>query len=271
MKKLLCIVLCAICIALQCSCGIGPLDDPRERTAYETAVTSLIEALDRQDGDAVYALFSPAVRVQDQDLKEQIGKLLSVYEGPSSEIGWDGLLAGGASYRGGESAKYADTTFPVRCGDTYYWCYLKLMYENTADEKQIGIVQLDLYTADTYCVFCYDENAKMVERIGLEVHDEITLEEEIRCIRRWPYIYSTATEQLSLEDVKAFFESSNSFSQLKARFGEPNAENIYAYYELPPENGRPRYLEIGAAGDEIYSADIVDDLEYIETIYDNED
>ena len=38
-------------------------------------------------------------------MKEQIDKLLLVYKGPTDEIGWDGLLAGEASYEYGERYK----------------------------------------------------------------------------------------------------------------------------------------------------------------------
>ncbi len=269
MKRLFCLFFSVLFLLSLCGCGMIYIDDSKEKKAYQDTITALFDALDRKDADAIYNLFSLSVREKDKDLKEQIEKLLSAYKGPTDEIGWDGLLVGGASYEYGEKSKDACTTFPVRSGDIYFWCYLELMYENTADEKQIGITQLDFYTADECCIFRYDDHAKIADSVGLEVYAEKTLEEDVRCIRGWPHKYSP-TKALNIDDVKDFFKNSNSITDFKTRFGEPNAEHIYIYYELQQENEKPRYLEIGIDCDSIYYVSIVDDFKYIETIFKDE-
>lgn len=270
MKNLFCILLSVLCVFSLCSCGVICIDDSKEQTAYKNAIATLFDALDNKDEEAVYRLFSPAVREQDNDMKDQIRKLMSVYEGPTDEIGWDGLLASSASYEDGESSIEAYAMFPVRSGDVYFWCYLKVMCENTSAEKQVGVVQLDFYTADECCIFRYDENAKNEDSVGLEVYAEKTLEEEVRCISGWPHKYSSSTKALNMADVDNFFKTSNRFADFKARFGEPNAEHIFTYYELPQENSKPRYLELGMDGDTILVARIVDDFMYVKTVFDEE-
>ncbi len=270
MKRLICLLLSAFFIISLCSCNMIYIDDSKETKAYKDTITALFDALDNKDADTIYNLFSLSTREQDKDLKEQIEKLLSVYKGPMDELGWNGSLAGGGLYETGRKRKNASTTFPVRSGDTYYWCYLDLMYENTFDEKQIGITQLDFYTADEYCIFRDVDHAKIVESVGLEVYAEKTLDADIRCINGWPHKYSSTTKALNIDDVKDFLKNSDNAADFKARFGEPNAENIYTYYELQQENEKSRYLEISIDGDSIYYVTIVDDFKYIETIFDDE-
>ena len=71
--------------------------------------------------------------------------------------------------------------------------------------------------------------------------------------------------------IRNFFKASNSFSEFTKQFGHPNAENIYYYYELPTQSGEHRYLEIGTVNDTIYGATVVNEFEYIETIYNKND
>ena len=158
MKKVTNFIICILCLLTLSGCGLVHIDDSKEKTAYNDVITSLYNALDERDNEAIYNLFSLSVREQDEDLAEQIDKLLSIYSGPTDEIGWDGLLGGEASYDDGKHSKNAFTSFPVRSGNTYYWCYLDLMYENTFDDQQIGIVQMDFYTADEYWILEYDDN-----------------------------------------------------------------------------------------------------------------
>lgn len=267
MKKLFCLLLLLVCTVCFCSCNGIYVDDTKEQKAYTETITSLFNALDNGNADAVYDLFSPSVREQDKELKEQIDKLLLVYKGPTDEIGWDGLLAGEASYEYGERYKAANAVFPIRSGNTYFWCYLNLMYENTTNKKQIGITQLEFYTSNEYCALCYDEDAKIEDSVGLKVYTEQLETEEIRCIHGQPHKYSSSTDTLNIDDVKNFFENSNSFSKFKIRFGEPNAENVFVYYELSNKNSKTHYLELSVDADEILHAEIVDDFKYIETVF----
>ena len=271
MKKATTFLICILYLLALSGCGLVYMDDSKGKKAYNDAITAIFNALDEKDNEAIYNLFSPSVRKKDEDLEDQIDRLLSIYEGPTDEIGWDGLLGSEASYHSGKHRKNVFARFPIRSGDTYYWCYMNLMYENTFDEQQIGIVQMDFYTADEYCILEYDENLKIVNSVGLTVHADATIDNEIRCISGHPHMYSTSTEPLNIGYIRNFFKTSNSFSEFKEQFGSPNAENIWCYYELPIESGENRYLQIGTDNDTIYGATVVNEFEYIETIYDEND
>ena len=268
MKKVAIFLICMLYLLTLSGCGPFYINDSEEKAykAYNDAITSLFHALDERDNEAVYNLFSPSVREQDEDLEDQIDNLLSLYAGPTDEIGWNGLLGGEEYIDYGKHRKNAYTYFPIRSGNTYYWCYLDLMYENTFDDQQIGIVQMDFFTADEYCISRYDE-LKTVDSVGLTVHADTTIDNEIRCIYGHPYMYSSSTEPLNIGDIRTFFKTSNSFSEFTKQFGQPNAENIFCYYELPIESGEHRYLQISTDDDTIHSATVVNEFEYIETIY----
>ena len=270
MKKIIILLTYIFCMNLLSSCGFVYFDSSTEKEKYHEAVISFVTALDEKDSEAIYDLFALEVKEQDEDLKEQIDKLLTIYQGQSDGIGGHGVLASDYDYNHGYRIKKAYTYFPIRCGKIYYWCYLDLMYENTYGKDLTGIVQLDFYTADEFCIVRYDEDKKIKENIGLTVHAGNTLEQEVRCIGGYPYMYSNETKPLDINEVKEFFKTSKSFSKFKEQFGNPNAEHIYYQYSLPDENGEHRYLQISDEFDEeeIYLVAIVNDFLRVETIYD---
>ena len=141
--KLECIILCILFVLSLCSCRNINFDDSKEQKAYKEVVTTFFNALDNRDEDAIYKLFSPAVREQADDIKEQISHLMSVYEGPTSDIGYDELLTGEYSNEYGDKVSKVSNTIPFRSDDSYYWCYIELMYENDSDPKQIGVTKID--------------------------------------------------------------------------------------------------------------------------------
>jgi hypothetical protein len=263
------VILIAVTVSLSLSgCGILMMRENWEKTTYEDAITDLFSALDRGDRHGVKALFSAYVREQDADLDDDIEKLFSVYQGPVDEVGWDGLLAGSYSSHFGQRESSVYAHFPVRCADTYYWCDLEIMYENSLNPLQIGVTQLSFYTADEWCINAYDDDAIWCDEAGLSVFADRTVDEEIRCIDGNPYKYRRSEKPLDLQEVRNFFKKPKLFPAFAAQFGEPNAEDFFAIYELQPENGEARYLEISY--DElgrIYSACIVDQFGYLETIY----
>ena len=248
------------------SCGLVYIPNEEEE-AFESMLHKLFAALDEGDIVAIYELFSPAIREQCDDLQEQIAALVSVYTGPTDEFYFDGLLHTGEHL--GESGKTAsaDTTVPVRSGDNYFFFYIDLTFEHY-DEKQLGITQLEFFTADEMCAFIESED-KLIGREGFYLHAEKTLDCEIRTIDSKPYRYTATDRTIDADEVKKFLDSSNSFSSFTERFGEPNAsEWVFYYYELPKENGEPRYLEINGDNDGIIdSATIVDDFKFVETVW----
>lgn len=205
MKRIFLLFLAAVFSMSLCGCGFVYIENPLEKQSFEDAANALIEALDNNDRDGVYSLFSPAVREENKELMNDVEELLRVYRGPTAEIGWDGLTGSETHYEYGDKIASVSSAFPVRAEDAYYWFYLDVMFENTVDENRIGITSLCLCTEDEYCLSRDDENWKYPEETGIVIFADRKTDEEIRCISGTPYFYSADTPELSLERVKSFF------------------------------------------------------------------
>ena len=120
-------------------------------------------------------------------------------------------LSGGGLREDGEVYRTAATCFPVVSGGEYYWFYLDLMYENTFDESQVGITELEFYTADAYYEVWLGKEMQG-ENIGLDIFTQSDKQYNIVSINNFPYDYH-ATETISLDEVKSFFKTSTSMSE----------------------------------------------------------
>lgn len=263
MKKIIAIFLSMACLFLASGCNYFFVD--KEQVIYTKTVNELIAALDDKDSDAIYNLFSNSVQKDCNDLRDKIDELISIYSGPTEKIGDISTLAGGASYEDGKVCKNAYTTFPVFANGKYYWIHLNLMYENTFDENQIGITQLDFRTGDAHYEFWSGED-KLKEKKGINIFDKNVDEYNIISINNYPYDYHP-TETLNIEDVKSFFKTSTSLSAFVERFGQAASKDDFAFiYPLPKEDGEERYLYVFCMGDEIIFSDILSDFAYIDKV-----
>ena len=270
-KKAISFVILAIFLFSTVSCGLVYIPNDEEK-AFESILPKLFEALDSGDNVAIYELFSPAVREQSDNLQEQIAALISVYSGPTDKFDLEDVPMHGSEHIGnpGNWAS-ADATIPVRSNNNYYFFRIDLMFEHY-DEKQVGITQLEFYTADEMCAF-RESDDQWIERKGLYLHTEKKLGCEIRTIDSHPNRYTPTNHTINIEEVKEFLKTSSSFSEFVDWFGKANAKSSvvdYYYYELPPKNGEPQYLKVSEYNDVIHSITIVDDFKFIEMVWDKE-
>ena len=284
-NRFLCLSILLVFCCLECS-GCAPVenilsyvksratDEPYvsyEERVYNEAVDEFFAALDARNEEKMYHLFSPYVRETDEDLKEEIERLLEVYPGPTDVCKRDGgRLAGSYANDYGTSSSEVGSLFQIVSNGNNYWCWFKLMYENDFDKKKIGISEVEFFTADYYCAVRYDEEgADYAHGPGLSVLSDYTIAGEIRAIAGYPYKYTQTEVVLDQQHVLDFFGHSNKYSDFIEQFGMPNAEQIYYIYELPLEDGEPRYLQLGVdeSEDTIFSANIVDEFDYISTLW----
>ena len=270
-KKALLFVLLVFLLFSIVSCGLVYIPNEEEK-AFEELLPKLFEALENGDEATIYGLFSPAVRNQSNNLEEQISSLITAYSVPIDEFDLENIPILGSEHIGnpGNWAS-ADATIPVRSGDNYYFFIIHLVFEHY-DEKQIGITQLEFYTADEMCAF-RERDDQWIERKGLYLHSEKNLGCEIRTIAGYPIRYTPTNDAINIEEVQEFLKSSSSFSEFIERFGEANAKSPkvnYYYYELPKENGKPQYLRIIAHNEVIHSIAIEDDFKFVEMLWQKE-
>lgn len=272
MKKIgLAFLVLVLCLG-GCAPGGGRvLDVSGERKALDEAVGGLFAALDARDGEAIQALFSPYVRERDTDMMDQVDKLLEVYPGPTTRYDWED--DGGAKQRsGGYYYNTAACTVYATCGGEDYWCWITLMYQNS-DPEQVGVKSIRFFTAEEFCGVHYDD-WDIPGEDGLSVYAERTLDCQVRAIRGDPYKYTPPQAPLDLAQVEAFLaDGEKTYDQFVERFGEPCAERIWYFYELPPEDGVPRYLRmIVDYNDKTVSGfSLVDDRQWLCRLFEEEE
>ncbi len=245
--------------------GCGSFKRLSEEKIYQEKINAFFSALESEDSTALKSLFSQTVIDKDADLDKQIEKLLSIYPNAKTDVKFDGLISGDYENQDGKFKSTAYATFPAVCEGKCYWVYFELIYEDDFSEKNIGLNRVFFYTADEYCAFWHDDNAKYPNDIGLLVFSDLNLEKEVRPIERWPYEFTSMERKISVSDVEEFLEKSKSVAEFNEIFGPPNAKGLlWTYYYEITDNGTTQYLEIGAPdGDEITYVNIVGEFEYI--------
>lgn len=264
-------LLLGVCL---CFAGCAPgggrvLDVSGERKALGEAVDGLFAALDARDGEAIEALFSPAVRQKDKDLAEQIERLLEVYPGPTSRYDWED--DGGAKKRvGGSYSNTARCTVYATSGGVDYWCWIGMMYQNSDSNKE-GVTDIRFFTAEEFCGVHYDD-WDIPNEDGLSVYAERTLDCEIRAIEGEPYKYTPPKAPLDLGEAEAFLDRPRTYDAFVEQFGEPCAVNIWYFYELPPEDGAPRYLRMNVDYNDktVFGFSLVDDRQWLCRLFEEE-
>jgi len=91
---------------------------------------------------------------------------------------------------------------------------------------------------------------------------------EVRFVGGYPEKFTPVDRTLTAEQVTAFLETSSSYSAFLAEFGSPNVEDtsgVSVTYELPPEDGEPRYLDLffDDSTDQILKVYIQNDLDVV--------
>lgn len=248
--------------------GCAPSVWANEETLYEEKLNEFIVALDEADGDALRALFSQTVRQQDEDLDQQIEKLLSVYPKGQSQQHWDRLCQGSYTQEAGLRTAAASATVPVVVEGEYFWIFLCYVYADESNPDNVGLEQVRVYTADEYCVYFTGDDFSDPGEPGLTVYAEIQLDTQVRCIQSCPYAFTPADGCVDLAEAEAFVVSNPDWDAFQTKFGQPNAvdEPRLYWYELEAEKGQKRYLEICAESGRIIYANVVGEFEWIRSV-----
>lgn len=248
--------------------GCAPSVWANEEALYEEKLDEFIAALDAADCDALRALFSQTVRQQDEDLDQQIEKLLSVYPKGQTQPHWDRLCFGSYTQEDGFRTAAAGATFPVVVEGAYFWIFLYYVYVDERNPDNVGLERVRVYTADEYCVYYAGEDFSDPGEPGLTVYAEMQLDTQVRCIQSHPYGFTPTDGFVDLESAEAFLHSNSDWNAFQTKFGQPNAvdEPRLHWYEVEAENGQKRYLEICAENGKIIYANVVGEFEWIRSI-----
>lgn len=245
--------------------GCAPSIWANEEALYEEKLEEFIAALDAADRDALRVLFSETVRQQDEDLNQQIEKLLSVYPKGQSKQHWDRLCQGSYTQEDGLRTAAAAATFPVVVEGEYFWIFLCYVYADERKPDNVGLEQVCVYTADEYCALFAEGDFSDIGEPGLTVYAQLQLDTQVRCIKSCPYAFTPTDGPVDLAEAEAFILSDLDWNAFRTKFGQPNAVDapwLY-WYEVEAENGQRRYLEICAENGTIIYANVVGEFEWI--------
>ena len=243
----------------------------REDEIFINAVQELLDAIAAGDADAVSSCFAADQR--GDELDAEIERLLEVYPGETERWSSEYIqLHGEYSSDYGERTSTVDDIVVLVSGGEYYWLSVTLCYENDPEPDGIGIVSAALFSDDYYCALIYDLGVEFPLDPGLHIRTDYTLDNELIVINSRPLIYSPSAA-LDEDEVAEFLRQNDSLDDFIARFGNPCAENIYCYYELPDENGEGRYLVIGDDDRDrtIYSASVYDEFGWLYSVWHEDD
>lgn len=138
------------------------------------------------------------------------------------------------------------------------------MYQNSDPEK-VGVTRIRFFTAQEFCGVHYDD-WDIPPTDGLDVYAERTLDCQVRAIEGRAYKYTPPQAPLDLDEVEAFLAGGEkTYDDFVERFGEPCAVNIWYFYELPPEDGAPRYLRMNVDYNDqtVFGFSMVDDRQWL--------
>lgn len=289
-----CLVACAAVVLAGALVGCsGPVDlvshllgggevgekyvSPRQQSCLN-AVDALVSALDEGDADAIAGLFSPNVRASVEGLEDGARELVELRSAPVTYVNRDSAARPVERERVDDHRRRVEleANFSLALGEQNLWVYLTLVSEDDFDEGEVGVNSLAVFSEDFYCAMIHDlPDAIYSIEPGLRVYRDYPLEWETRVVDDEPLRYEEGTAVLDVTEVTAFLdEAPRTVADFEVRFGRPCCVSWMGggtvYYELPLEDGEPRYLEVNAAteGEPVFAAYSVDERGVVALVWD---
>lgn len=226
------------------------------RWSLQDPIDEFFAAVDARDAEAVKAMFSPNVQAEG-NLDEAVQALFALYPGPTEDC--EMLSPVGSSQHqkyGRKTMVNVHNSFPVVCGGVNYYCSFSYVTKDEDDPGNVGLKRVTLATEAAKCHPDYYENNQDIGD-GLTVVTEPAAEGETRRIGDSPYLFTPCDRTITQGDLLEFLERETRWDAFLDRFGPPNAESYGGcFYELAPEDGRPRYALLYT--EEAEGAELVD-------------
>ena len=250
---------------------------PRGQACLDVA-NALLAALEEGDEDAIVGFFSPSVRSSAEDLKDRARELVESCSGSVGYLDTHSAERPQESERVDHGKRRVELSaeFSFSLDDKNYWCFMAVVSEDDFDEAEEGVSTLIVWSEDAYAAMLYDEpGAAWPEGPGLHLRLDYPLTWETRLVDGDPLRLEGGGSVPDLAEAVAFLdEGERTVADFEERFGQPcctswTGDGI-VYYELPEEEGEPRYLKVSAATPEkpAYSAYVVDERAAVEKVWD---
>lgn len=245
------------------------------------AAEALVDALEAGDEGAIVGLFSPSARASSKDLEGGAHELVERCSGQVEYLDDQSVTRPVESEKidGGKRRVELAVGFSFALGGQNYWCHMTTVSENDLDESEVGVSTLIVWSEDAYSAMLYDaRGTEWPEGPGLHLQLDYPLEWETRLVDGDPLRYESGDAISDVDEAVTFLsEGDKTVANFRERFGQPccvswTGDGVI-YYELPEEDGEPRYLEVSGPAPEkpVYSAHVVGERGVVEKVWGADD
>lgn len=249
---------------------------PRGQACLDAA-DALLDALEARDEGAIVGLFSASARSSSADLEERAHELVGDCSGRVGYFDTHSVTRPHESEKIDDGKRRVELSaeFSFSLDERNYWCFMTVVSENDFDESEVGVSTVVVWSEDAYSAMLYDaRGAGWPEGQGLHLQLDYPLEWETRLVDGDPLRYESGDAISDVDEAVTFLsEGDKTVANFRERFGQPccvswTGDGVI-YYELPEEDGEPRYLEVSAPAPEkpVYSAHVVGERGVVEKVW----
>lgn len=236
--------------------------------ACKEAIEGLLGFADAGDRDSFEKMFTPKLQ-ESEDFQTTVDAFFSAYPNGLSNCereGGNAMTSGSTNY--GVVVEKTSTYYTCFLDGEWYYIGLGFCLKNTESPEDVGVTFFCIENLEANAI---DREYGEDEFLVCEIMDENEI--SARLINGRGYLFTpTPDRSVTVAEMKELLAQYDDLDDLSDRIGEPNVSKpVYNstgddyYYELVPEDGKPRYAYICAhpISGEIYYSFICSDLDMV--------
>lgn len=236
----------------------------RADEACTRTITDFIAALESRDAAALRALFSSKVQAA-CDLDAPVQTLLELTEGATLRAVWNGHNRTGVHRSRGQRVEDASFSMDLYIDDTPYCIWFELTHVCTSDVESVGVSYILLASDYARC----REDFRFPEADGLHIIAHTGTDYQTRRVQGRPTIWTDVERTVTEAALTAVIRAAPTLAAVQAAFGQPNASDLCAVYQLADEAGEARFAILYTDPDGyLESVSICSELEWLRKLYD---
>lgn len=214
--------------------------------AADGAIKELLESAEAGDREQFKKTFTPNIQ-NSQGFETAINDFFNAYPKGlgSCELKGSGVSSSG-SYNYGNNVQTGNASYTCFINEEWYSIRMSFCYENTNNPDDVGVNFFSIENLEAYALDEDYEGKNLICSIKSE--DEVTA----RLVDNRGFIFEPYPERVITEaQMKEYLAKYDDLYHLEQEIGKPNISIKYDnctgydhYYELVPENGKPRYAYI---------------------------
>lgn len=235
----------------------------RADEACARTIADFTAVLEARDAAALRALFSPNTRAAD-NLDTQVQNLLDLTEGAILRTAWDGHNRTGVRRSGGQRTEDASFHIDLYIDDTPYCVWFELTHVCTADAGSVGVSYILLASDYVRC----SKDFLFPEGDGLHIVAHTGTDYRTRRVQGQPYVWTEVERTVTEGELTAVVRNAPTLAAVQEAFGQPNAADLCAVYQLADEAGEARYAILYTESDgDLGSVSICNETKWLRKVY----